>query len=179
MFILVTGGSGSGKSEYAEQRICGLHREDTPLLYLATMQPYGEEGARRVAKHKAQRSGRGFETLEWYQGLEHAPIPADSSVLLECMSNLAANEMFSAQVDEQQLETHTQQCYARILAGVAHVKEHCENLVIVTNEVFSDTLAYDVYTIAYIRLLGHINAVLAARADEVVEVVYGIPVRVK
>ena len=54
MLILVTGGSASGKSEYAEQCITMLHKGKNTLLYLATMQPYGEEGAARVEKHRKQ-----------------------------------------------------------------------------------------------------------------------------
>ncbi len=42
MLELVTGGSGSGKSAYAESRICEWNRQDPkPLFYIATMYPYG------------------------------------------------------------------------------------------------------------------------------------------
>lgn len=176
MLILVTGGSASGKSEYAEQRITMLHKQENALLYLATMQPYGEEGAARVEKHRKQRAQRRFETLEWYQNLQEAPIPEHSDILLECMSNLAANEMFREEISPERIPVHIAECKTRILDGVAHLLNVCDNLVIVTNEVFSDTLSYDAFTLAYIRLLGHINAALAQMADEVVEVVYGIPV---
>lgn len=179
MFILVTGASASGKSEYAECRITAIHQEERHLLYLATMQPYGEEGRARVAKHRKQRALRNFETLEWYKNLEQATIPPDSDVLLECMSNLAANEMFAENTIPEQLEEYTHKCEDRILKGVEHIRKYSANLVIVTNEVFSDTLSYDETTLAYIRLLGHINAELAQMADEVVEVVYGIPLSVK
>ena len=175
MFILVTGASASGKSEYAEQRIIAIHQEEQHLVYLATMQPYGEEGKARVAKHRKQRALRNFETLEWYVDLEQAQISQHSDVLLECMSNLATNEMFAGNVPPEQLREHTQKCLDKILSGVEHLRKCSENLVIVTNEVFSDTLSYDETTLAYIRLLGHINVELAQRADEVVEVVYGIP----
>ena len=176
MLILVTGGSASGKSEYAEQRITMLHKQENSLLYLATMQPYGEEGAARVEKPRKQRAQRRFETLEWYQNLQEAPIPEHSDILLECMSNLAANEMFREEISPERIPVHIAECETRILDGVAHLLNACDNLVIVTNEVFSDTLSYDEFTLAYIQLLGHINAALAQMADEVVEVVYGIPV---
>ena len=176
MLILVTGGSASGKSEYAEQRITMLHKQENALLYLATMQPYGEEGAARVEKHRKQRAQRRFETLEWYQNLQEAPIPEHSDILLECMSNLAANEMFREEISPERIPVHIAECKTRILDGVARLLNVCDNLVIVTNEVFSDTLSYDAFTLAYIQLLGHINAALAQMADEVVEVVYGIPV---
>ena len=77
------------------------------------------------------------------------------------------------------MEEYTHKCEDRILKGVEHIRKCSANLVIVTNEVFSDTLSYDETTLAYIRLLGHINAEFAQMADEVVEVVYGIPLSVK
>ena len=67
MMTLVTGGSGSGKSEYAERlAVAG----GTPRIYVATMIPWDDEGWRRIEKHRAMRAGKGFETVECYTGLE-------------------------------------------------------------------------------------------------------------
>ena len=55
MMILVTGGASSGKSAYAEQVACAL---PAPHFYLAAMKPFGEEGARRIARHRALRAGK-------------------------------------------------------------------------------------------------------------------------
>ena len=46
MLILITGASGSGKSEYAEKICCGL-AGSAKKYYIATMQPYGAEGTQR------------------------------------------------------------------------------------------------------------------------------------
>ena len=51
MLIMVTGVSGSGKSEYAEQISCQLAK-DNKKYYVATMYPYGEDGRSKVKKHK-------------------------------------------------------------------------------------------------------------------------------
>ena len=40
------------------------------------------------------RADKQFETLERYTDLCGLEVPEDSILLLECMSNLAANEMF-------------------------------------------------------------------------------------
>ena len=48
MIHLVTGGSGSGKSAYAEQ--CILDFGGTRRVYIATMQPFGAEGQARIAR---------------------------------------------------------------------------------------------------------------------------------
>ena len=97
MFTLVTGGSGSGKSEYAEALAAGCSCKNR--WYLATMEVYGAEGRRKVERHRRQREGKGFETLECPRGLKNIRIPGDpqdTAILLECVSNLAANEMFGA-----------------------------------------------------------------------------------
>ena len=64
MLILVTGGSGSGKSAFAESVVMGL--KTRPNLYIATMYPFDEECHRRIARHRLMRRDKGFETLECY-----------------------------------------------------------------------------------------------------------------
>ena len=95
MLIVVTGVSGSGKSEYAEQICCRLSG-DRKKYYIATMQPYGEEGKKRILRHHRLRSGKGFETIEQYMHISEAAqrISNKPVVLLECMYNLLANECF-------------------------------------------------------------------------------------
>ncbi len=61
MITLVIGGSGSGKSAYAE----GLLENFTGTkYYLATLQAEDEEAVKKVEKHRMQRQGKGFITLE-------------------------------------------------------------------------------------------------------------------
>ena len=52
MILLVTGGSASGKSEYAENRALQLAKtEQKKLIYLAAMKPFGEEAAKRIEEY--------------------------------------------------------------------------------------------------------------------------------
>ena len=51
--------------------------------------------------------------------------------------------------------------------------------VIVTNNIFEDGAEYDDTMQQYLHALGQINQALAQQADEVIEVVAGIPVVVK
>ena len=60
---LITGGSGSGKSAFAENLVLKQPAENR--YYLATMQVYGSEGRERVMHHRQLRHGKGFETLEY------------------------------------------------------------------------------------------------------------------
>ncbi|MGN0764429.1 MAG: bifunctional adenosylcobinamide kinase/adenosylcobinamide-phosphate guanylyltransferase, partial [Aristaeellaceae bacterium] len=92
MIILLTGGSGCGKSTYAEKLIAAMPRDRR--VYIATMQVYDGESVRRVARHRAQRAGMGFATIECEKELASAPVEEGSVVLLEDLVNLVANEMF-------------------------------------------------------------------------------------
>ena len=56
----MTGGSACGKSSYAESLAVRLNG---PRYYLAAMQPYGEGGAEKIARHREMRRGKGFETI--------------------------------------------------------------------------------------------------------------------
>ena len=72
MMILVTGGSGSGKSAFAED--CIVAFGNARRIYIATMYPFDEESRKRVKRHQAMRQGKGFDTLECYTGLKHAEV---------------------------------------------------------------------------------------------------------
>ncbi len=171
MTALIIGGAASGKSAYAESLLKGVGNK----LYIATMQPFGGEAAARIARHRALRAAKGFATLERFTALGALPdaeLPEGCSVLLECLGNLAANELFSPQGAGQEVE-------AAILDGIAHLARRSRRLVVVTNDVFADGIDYDADTQRYLRLLGRCNAALAARFDNVVEVVCGIPIVLK
>lgn len=170
MFLLITGGSGSGKSAFAEDRVVSLG--EGKRVYIATMFPYDQESKKRVVRHRNMRAGKGFETVECYTGLKTVELPETDVVLLECMSNLAANEMF------QESGAH-EDTVKEVLEGVLNIRQQTRHLIIVTNEIFSEACQYVGETKKYQEYLGSINQQLADLADEVVEVVYGIPVYVK
>ena len=170
MMHLVTGASASGKSAYAEDLL--VRAKSAEKYYIATMRPWGAEGAARVKKHRAMREGKGFQTIEAFHTLETLKLPQNGSLMLECMSNLLANEQFELGGTDEEI-------LARIRQGIQNLKKETDDLIIVTNEIFSDGCRYDADTIRYIRLLGNLNIWLAEEADFVTEVVYGIPIRQK
>ena len=169
MIHLVTGGSGSGKSEYGEGLILDI--PDGERFYIATMESSGREAERRIARHRKLREGKGFFTIERPRDLGGLILPGEGrkNVLLECVSNLAANERFAPQGAGEGAR-------AAILVGFDTLLSQAELVVAVTNEVFSDGTDYDPATLDYLDLLGGLNAALAARADRVVEVVCGLPI---
>lgn len=170
MFRVVTGGSGSGKSAFAEQ--CVLDFGPARRIYIATMFPFDEECQKRIQRHRKMRSEKQFDTIECYTGLKQADIPEDSVVLLECMSNLTANEMY-------QENGAGEDTVAAIMDGIRWLLQRVRHLVVVTNEIFSDGITYDPDTCRYQSYLGQINSEMGKLADTVTEVVYGIPLTVK
>ena len=185
---LVTGGSGSGKSAYAEAVICRAYRaveseerrsEKRPFLYyIADMVPHGAETEKKIAAHREMRAGKGFQTLEWYLDLPGKLSGGEGAcldgafVLLECVSNLTANEMYEqGGAREDTVES--------VVSGIRMLKEKSAFLVVVTNDVFGESGDDSEEMAVYKQNLGEINRKLAEMADQVTEVSAGIPAAVK
>lgn len=182
MFTFVIGGAASGKSEYAEELI--LKAGPMPRIYIATMEPFDSESRARIARHRALRAGKGFQTIECYTGLERVQLPGRGAVLLECIGNLTANELYSPagaaanagandisgtdETDETDKATED-----AVLRGVDNLLSQCRELVVVSNEVFSGGWNYEGDTFRYLRVLADINRALAGRAGRVAEIVCG------
>ena len=162
MFTLVIGGAASGKSEFAEAHALKLPGR---RVYLATMEPFGAEGRLRVERHRQMRAGKGFETVERYTDLAGLRFPDGANILLECLGNLLANELYSPGGGGADA----------VLTGVGHLMSRSAHLTVVTNEVGSGGTDYAGDTLRYMRELSRINRTLAARANLVVEVVCGLP----
>lgn len=207
MMYLIIGGSGSGKSAYAEELLFSLP-DAGKKYYIATMQVCDEESRRRVQKHRKQREGKRFDTIEQPVHVSGALTQMDAgkkSAMLECVSNLVANEMFAKDIyaedmyaDDPHVEDmHTddsdvketglkksKDCSAeavadKIVDDIMKLHQPLQQLVIVSNNVFEDGVSYDEMTMEYIKTMGIVNQKLAAVSDVVTEVVVGIPAMVK
>lgn len=167
MIILVTGGSGSGKSAFAEDLAVQLEKEEK--IYLATMYANDKESLKRIQRHQTMRREKKFQTIECPINLRKLPIMKGRTILLECLSNLAANELYL----EKGAKENTVTC---ILEGINNLKNSCKNMIIVSNEVFSDGILYTEETINYLNCLGRLNREIALFSDKVIEVVCAIPI---
>ena len=184
MRVLVTGGSASGKSEFAEKLLLSLCAaadggafSAAQKYYIATMPIFSAEDEARKEKHLRARQGRGFLTIEQPDDLSTLRLPDASGTdtlrfaLLEDIGNLAANEMFGKNGVSGAAE--------RVAAGALSLAAQCDGAVIVSVDVARDGICYDDETREYIRIIEHVNRALSAEFDEVYEVVAGIAIKVK
>lgn len=167
MLSVVIGGSASGKSEYAEQIAvlsgCGAR------FYVATMAAFDEESKKRIDRHRQMRAEKNFVTIECPFNLSQIEIRENSVYLIECMSNLVANIMCEN-------EFSISDTFNKIINDVKYIMRSQNDIIIVTNDVFSDGVKYDSMTEKYIQLLAKINTEISQLADNVVEVVCGISI---
>ena len=176
MTVFIIGGSGSGKSAFAESIAKKLGGS---LVYVATMPVVSDEDRAKVERHHRLRAGKGFVTLERPGKLADLP-DGSETMLIECLSTHVANLMFSpdsAQDDTMQNSTaHWAELLKTELAPLLHRKG---NTIFVSAEIASDGATYSPEAEAYRSVLTAINRHLADSCDAAVEVVCGIPVRIK
>lgn len=134
------------------------------------MEPWGQEGAERIARHRQARAGKGFTTLEQPRNLETCSIPSHATVLLEDLGNLVANEIFPGKAVDKNA------ALAALERGLTALEGKAEHLVVVGNDLFRDGEDYPPETMAYLDVLSQVQTNLSKRYDLVAELVCGIPV---
>lgn len=159
--ILVSGENGSGKSLFAEKFI---EKYIGKRYYIATMIPETEENYIRIDKHKKQRAGLDFITLEIPYDLTSQSVPPDSVVLLEDVSNLLANNLFEKNKGAEE-----------IFEDILILAEKCKVLLAVTISGLKNG-SYDEETSLYIDNLNKLNKKLYNEASVAVTMINKKPV---
>lgn len=176
--ILITGGQRSGKSEEAERLALSL--SDRPV-YMATSRIWDEEFRLRVERHKARRGPR-WTNIEEDTTLGSHDVQG-RVVVIDCVTLWATNFFF----DLQPAEPHSPQ------AANAHVERTLEALksefdrftaqeatfIFVTNEIGSGGVSENEIQRKFTDVEGWMNQYIARRADEVILMVSGIPLKIK
>lgn len=165
MSTFISGGCKNGKSYYA-QRIA--KSAGAPLYYIATMIPHDDEDDARILRHRNERDGWGFETLECgadiLSCLDHAD--PDGSFLLDSVTALLSNEMFAP-------DGFHPEAPKKIAAELCEFVRLAPKTVLVSDFIYSDAALYDEWTETYRRGLAHIDCAVAQACDNVLEVVNG------
>lgn len=181
--IFITGGVRSGKSSYAEKIALKLAVENNwHLNYLATGVSSDEEMRERIAKHQQDREGGTFHWRTIEQSLnigECADVFTDNDiVLLDCVTTLLNNELFFAhhQNWNESFLTHVME---QILTGINEIRSRVRGFIVVSNEVFYDSMGENDLVFSYGRILGKIHQQLVSEADTAFLVESGIPIMMK
>ena len=165
--ILITGGARSGKSSYAEKLALSL--SDAPV-YLATARIWDEEFRERVRRHQARR-GPQWTNIEEEKLLSRHDL-AGRVVLVDCLTLWATNFFFDLDSDVDRALAALQAEFDRFTAQDA-------TFILVTNEIGMGGTSDNAIQRHVTDLQGWMNQYVAARADEVVLMVSGIPVKIK
>ena len=169
MIVFITGGAKNGKSSYAQELAVQLAAGGRHY-YIATMIPVDEEDRARIRRHIADRDGMGFETVECGRDFLSCLDRVDrhGSFLLDSATALLMNELFLPP-DWQMDVAAGERCGDDIVTFAQNV----DNIVIVSDYIYSDAIRYDETTETYRRLLASIDRKLAAVSDVVLELSAG------
>lgn len=165
--ILITGGARSGKSAYAER--LALELSDAPV-YMATARIWDEEFRERVRRHQARR-GPQWTNIEEEKQLSRHDLTG-RVVLVDCLTLWATNFFFD-------LDSDVDRSLAEIQAEFDRFTAQDATFIMVTNEIGMGGTSDNDIQRHFTDLQGWMNQYAAARADEVVLMVSGIPVKIK
>ncbi len=162
---LVLGGARSGKSRHAESLVAAM---PGPWRYIATAQPLDAEMKTRIAEHRARR-GVGWTTIEAPLDLAAALDAAGGHpALVDCLTLWLSNLLLGGhEID------------AAMHALDAALDRRAAPTVLVANEVGLGIVPENGLARAFRDTAGRLNQHLAKRADSVLFLVAGLPMRMK
>lgn len=165
--ILITGGCRSGKSDYAEQMALSLSPNP---VYVATARIWDQDFALRVERHKARRATR-WTNIEEEINIGRFDFTG-RVVLVDCLTLWATNFFFDTNSDPDT-------CLAAMKSEFDKMVSHDATYIFVTNEIGLGGISDNELQRRFTDLQGSINQYVAARADEVIMMLSGIPVKIK
>lgn len=186
--ILITGGQRSGKSVYAEQMALSLSEncqidgaKKANPVYLATARIWDDEFRERVQKHKDRR-GPQWSNIEEEKFISRHDV-SNRVVLVDCLTLWATNYFFDAGAGS---ETGGEEQVPSVENVLEQIKNEFDALVqqdatfiFVTNEIGLGGTSANMLQRRFTDLLGALNQYVASKADNVILMVSGIPVKIK
>jgi adenosylcobinamide kinase/adenosylcobinamide-phosphate guanylyltransferase len=165
--ILITGGQRSGKSKEAETM--ALRLSPNPV-YLATAHIWDEEFQERVRKHQ-ERRGPQWTNIEEETELSRHNL-SGRLVVIDCVTLWLTN-FFSAN------DSDTDRSLELAKAEFDKFTMPDATYIFVTNEIGSGGVSGNAIQRKFTDLEGWMNQYIASKADEVILMVSGIPVKIK
>lgn len=164
--ILITGGQRSGKSGHAEQLALSL--TDSPV-YLATAHIWDDEFRERVRRHQ-ERRGQQWTNIEEERYLSRHDLTG-RVVVIDCVTLWLTNFFFDNNDVDQTLKAAKDE-FDRLTRQDA-------TFIFVTNEIGLGGVSDNALQRQFTDLEGWMNQHIAQRADEVILMVSGIPMKIK
>ncbi len=173
--ILVTGGSRSGKSRYAQSL---AEASGSRCTFVATCPDIDDETHLRIRRHQQHRDPSCWQTVEEPLDLVRALADAPNQTLLvDCLTLWVNNLIYrtedkNAPLTEEQMEIEAS-------ALLAAAKKRTGMVIMVTNEVGQGVVPASPLGRKFRDLAGRCNQVVAAGADTVTLLCCGYPLTVK
>ncbi|EQB88718.1 adenosylcobinamide kinase/adenosylcobinamide-phosphate guanylyltransferase [Clostridium punense] len=177
---LVTGGSRSGKSTFAES----LFKDTDDVLYVATAIITDEEMRDRINKHINSRNNK-WTTYEGFKDLEKViKDTKHNNVLLDCVTIMITNLMFEKNLDfdnmtMEEVDEIQNKIKLQFENLIKAARKEKKNLVMVTNEVGSGLVPEYKLGRIYRDIAGFTNQHIAKLCDEVYFTACGLPLKLK
>ena len=165
--ILITGGARSGKSSHAERLALSLSPNP---VYLATSRIWDEEFRQRVLRHQANR-GPEWTNIEEEKELSRHTLEG-RVVLIDCVTLWCTNYFFD-------LEADTDKALTAVKAEFDRLTQQDATFIFVTNEIGMGGNSENLIQRKFTDMQGWMNQYIASRANRVILMVSGIPVKVK
>lgn len=184
--IFISGGVRSGKSSFAELYAAQVAKsKQLDLYYLATSINFDKEMDTRIAHHKKTRdlSTNDWKTIEAPSNISRAIKRSHegSVILLDCLTVWLSNEFYEQQVTEDIIVNSEKWCEVRedIMNQIKEILRCVDTLIIVSNDVFHDTINETIYVKLYSRMLGELHQLIVKEANQAFAVESSIPILMK
>ena len=171
--ILITGGQRSGKSRYAEELALSL--SDHPV-YVATAHIWDEEFRQRVLRHQ-ERRGSQWTNIEEEHELSRHDLTGRVAVI-DCVTLWCTNFFFDRNKPDNEQPT-VDEALKLLKEEFNRFTNQDATFIFVTNEIGAGGVSTDVIQRRFTDLQGWMNQYIAQKADEVILMVSGIPVKIK
>lgn len=174
--VFITGGRRSGKSAYALKLAESLEK---PALFIATCPIIDEETRERIEKHKKEREGANWDTIE--ETVDIARVIRESNgyktILVECLTLWINNLIFE---EEHTGERMTERKASELIREVLDECRKADSTVIfVSNEVGLGIVPENRLSRRFGDMAGRVNQLIAQEADQAVMIASGLPIILK
>ncbi|WP_110111904.1 bifunctional adenosylcobinamide kinase/adenosylcobinamide-phosphate guanylyltransferase [Bacillus sp. CGMCC 1.16541] len=176
MLIFISGGVRSGKSRVAEQFVIEGEIPPNRCIYLATSRITDGEMKERVNRHQCDRDEAQVQWMTYEQSTEIGSLlgefQVDDVVLLDCLTNWLANELFVEHMNWDN-EQEQGELVENMLDTIVQLNKRVAKLVVVSNDLFEAGVVNGA-TYVYMKLLGGLHQHIVAQSEIALSVEAGI-----